>query len=304
MKDIIDIESITQMHDILGVQGPDHPMISVNYTKDLSNDILKLDGKYRLNLYMISLKINCNADFKYGRNSFDFQEGTLIFTSPGQVFDFEDYQNDQNTKDESWTLIIHPDFIRNTTLAKSINTYSFFDYDAYEALHVSEKEKKVLLAFVNNINIEINQNIDKHSQQLISINLESLLSYSLRYFERQFFTRTNQNKGHLIGFEKYLKEYFSSPQIINQGLPTVQQCGEALNMSGYYLSDLLKVETGKSAKEQILLYFVEQAKNKLLGSTCSVSEIAFDFGFEYPQHFSKLFKSKTGVSPSEYRNLN
>jgi len=195
-------------------------------------------------------------------------------------------------------------FIRHSTLAKSISDYSFFDYEVYEALHVSEKEKRMLFEFVKNIKIEIKENMDKHSQELIAINLESLLKYSNRYYDRQFYTRTNLNKGYLVKFEKYLKEYFASAQVVDNGLPSVQQCGDALNVSGYYLSDLLKIETGKTAKEHVILYMVEQAKNKLLGSTSSVSEIAFEFGFEYPQHFSKLFKSRTGYSPSEYRNLN
>ncbi len=304
MKQIIDIDSITRMHQIMRLKSPDHPLISVTLSKDFAAEMMVPEGKYRLNLYMISLKTRCDADFKYGRNSLDFEEGTLTFSAPGQVFDFEESLIENQNSDEGWTIIFHPDFIRNTTLSKSITTYSFFDYEVYEALHVSDKEKRILFEFVRNIKTEIKENMDKHSQELIAINLESLLKYSNRYYDRQFYTRTNLNKGYLVRFEKYLKEYFASDQLVNAGLPTVQQCGEALNMSGYYLSDLLKIETGKSTKEHITLYMIEQAKTKLLGSNLSVSEIAFDFGFEYPQHFSKLFKSKTGYSPSEYRNMN
>lgn len=303
MSVIIDINSISEIHKLVGFQSPEHPLISILSTSDyLGVKIPK--GKYRMNLYMISLKSTQSCEIQYGRNSYDYQEGTLVYTAPGQVMSFETDQENNVPVEEGWTIMFHPDLIRLSTLANTISDYSFFDYEVYEALHVSEKEKQILLEFVNNIKREISDNIDKHSQELININLESLLKYSNRYYDRQFYTRTNLNKGYLVRFEKFLKEYFASEQIINNGLPTVQQCGEALNMSGYYLSDLLKIETGKSTKEHITLYMIEQAKTKLIGSDSSVSEIAFDFGFEYPQHFSKLFKSKTGYSPSEYRNMN
>ncbi|GAL65091.1 helix-turn-helix domain-containing protein [Algibacter lectus] len=303
MKDIININKISEVHKVLDLESPTHPLISVFSTKDNPNYVVS-KGKYRINLYMISLKTTSNCEMVYGRNSYDFQEGSMLYTSPGQVISFEADQENTVLTDEGWTIVFHPDLIRNATLANTISEYSFFDYEVNEALHVSEKEKQILLDIVNNIKREIIDNIDKHSQEIININLESLLKYSNRYYDRQFYTRTNLNKGYLVRFEKFLKDYFASELLINQGLPTVQQCGEALNMSGYYLSDLLKVETGKSTKEHITLYMIEQAKTKLLGSNSSVSEIAFDFGFEYPQHFSKLFKSKTGYSPTEYRTLN
>jgi AraC-like DNA-binding protein len=159
----------------------------------------------------------------------------------------------------------------------------------------------MLLEFIKNISIEITNTTDRHSQELIIINLESILKYSKRYYDRQFYTRTNLNKDYLIEFERFLKNYFTSTELTNKGLPNIKQCGEALNMSGHYLSDLLKAETGESAKEHIHNYVVEQAKNKLLSTTSSISEIAFDLGFEYPQHFSKIFKKKTSMSPKEYR---
>lgn len=303
MNQIFTIDNISDIHSLLGLQSPDHPLISIISIKDYPNAIVP-KGKYVLNLYMVSLKSMHSCEMLYGRNSYDFQEGTLVFTAPGQVMSFETDQVNNVEVEEGWTILFHPDLIRHDALANTITNYNFFDYDTFEALHVSEKEKRILLGILENIKTEISQNIDKHSQELININLESLLKYSNRYYERQFHTRTNLNKDFLVEFEKYIKDYFASDLILNQGLPSVQQCGKALNMSGYYLSDLLKIETGKSTKEHILLYMVEQAKNKLLSSNSSVSEIAFDFGFEYPQHFSKIFKSKTGFSPSEYRNLN
>ncbi len=303
MQKIISIDKISDIHQILEIQSPDHPLISIFSIADYPN--IKIPkGKYRVNLYMISLKTMKSCEMIYGRNSYDYEEGTLVFTAPGQVISFEEDQENNVQVEEGWTIMFHPDLIRHSALAKTISDYSFFDYETYEALHVSEKEKRILLEIVRNIEREISDNIDKHSQELININLESLLKYSNRYYDRQFYTRKNLNKDYLVSFEKYLKDYFASELLLNQGLPTVQQCGEALNMSGYYLSDLLKVETGKSTKEHIILFMIEQAKTKLLGSELSVSEIAFDFGFEYPQHFSKLFKSKTGYSPSEYRSLN
>jgi AraC-like DNA-binding protein len=303
MEKIISINKISEIHQVLEIQSPDHPLVSVISLAE--HPTIKVPkGKYRVSLYMVSLKTMKSCEMLYGRNSYDYEEGTLVFTAPGQVVSFEADQENNVQVEEGWTILFHPDLIRHSILAKTISDYSFFDYETYEALHVSEKEKRILLEIVRNIEREISQNIDKHSQELININIESLLKYSMRFYDRQFYTRKNLNKDYLVSFEKYLKAYFSSSELINRGLPNVQQCGEALNMSGYYLSDLLKVETGKSAKEHIHLYLVEQAKNKLLGSTSSVSEIAYDFGFEYPQHFSKLFKSKTGLSPSEYRNMN
>lgn len=304
MKKIVNINSIAEMHKTLGLQPPEHPLISVISTEDYPSEMNILEHKYKLNLYVISLKQGCSGTLLYGRNKYDFQEGTLVFTAPGQVLSVESNQTDDLEGEKGWTIVFHPDFIRRSALASSISDYSFFDYEINEALHVSEKEKKMLLEFVRNMKVEITQNMDRHSQELIIINLESILKYSKRYYDRQFYTRSNLNKDYLARFEKYLKDYFDSSELLNHGLPNIQQCGEALNMSGHYLSDLLKTETGKSALEHIHLYTIEQAKNKLLGSTSSVSEIAYDLGFEYPQHFSKLFKSKTGVSPSEYRNLN
>jgi len=203
-----------------------------------------------------------------------------------------------------WSILFHPDLIRKSTLGETIDGFSFFDYDVNEALHLSDKEKQSINELVKKIEEELHQNIDKHSQELININLESLLKYCKRYYERQFYTRSNSNKCYVARFEKYLKDYFSSSELPEKGIPSVQDCGEALCMSGHYLSDLLKSETGKSVKEHIDLHLVEKAKLLLVTSTNSVSEIAHDLGFNYAQNFSKLFKNKTGISPTELRHLN
>jgi AraC-like DNA-binding protein len=304
MKDIIKIDSISTIHKVLGLQSPAHPLISVISTKELKQKLQVSAGKYSFDLYIISLKEIGSGSFKYGRKSYDYQDSSLVFTAPGQVMQFGENDDERIQDGEGWDLFFHPDFIRHAALANTISDYTFFEYENNEALHVSEKEKKILLDFVTNIANEIDQNIDKHTQDLIIINLESILKYSKRFYDRQFYTRHSYNQDYLVKFEKFIKNYFASNQLIENGLPSVQQCGEALHLSGYYLSDLLKIETGKTAKEHILLYMVEEAKTKLLNSNSSVSEIAYNFGFEYPQHFSKVFKSKTGFSPSEYRNLN
>ena len=188
-------------------------------------------------------------------------------------------------------------------MGQEIGNYSFFSYEIHEALHFSEPEIIGLIQLIRQIENEYAQRIDKHTEELIVANLEMILKYCKRYYERQFYTRSNQSKGHIVSFEKYLHEYFESGKHLEKGLPTVSECGEALNMSGHYLSDLLKVETGKSVLEHIHLYVIELAKTSLLNSSKTVGEIAYELGFEYSQNFSRLFKSKTCMSPREYRTL-
>ncbi|MFK8054762.1 MAG: helix-turn-helix domain-containing protein [Saprospiraceae bacterium] len=240
--------------------------------------------------------------FNYGRNSYDFQEGMLVFIAPGQVTSFP--EPIEELDDTGWTIVFHPDLIRRSSLGKTIKDHTFFSYEVTEALHLSEKEKEFLIQLVEKIELELEQNIDKYSQELIIHNLETILKYSDRYYDRQFYTRANLNKDYVAKFELFLSDYFASEELTDKGIPSIKRCGEALNMSGSYLSDLLKIETGRSAKDHIHSYIIEQAKTELLGSKQPISRIAFNLGFEYPQHFSKLFKSKSGFSPSEYRNSN
>ena len=251
---------------------------------------------------MVSLKDGITGTIGYGRNSYDFSDGTMIFTKPNQVI----YGKKEEIAKESkgWMLLFHSDLIRKSELGRSIGSYSFFDYEVHEALHLSEDEQQTVTELVRKIEREYNQNIDKHSQKLIVSNIELILDYCMRYYDRQFYVRTNLNQDHVSEFEQLLKDYFASERPSELGLPSVKYCGEALNMSPNYLSDLLKKETGKNAKDHIYAFVVNRAKNKLLGTTDSISEIAYDLGFEYPQHFSKLFKSKTGMSPVKYRSMN
>lgn len=302
MPDFIHIKSIAEVHRLFGLEKPKHPLISI-IRKWPEIDFDFGNAKVISALYMISLKGNVSGSFKYGRNSYDFDEGTLVFMAPNQVVTFDEHAQ-HDDYESGWDILFHPDLIRKAALGKTIKGCSFFDYNANEALHVSDKEKQMLADLVQRIEIELQQNIDRHSQELIILNLEAVMTYCQRYYERQFYTRTNLNSNFITQFEQYLEDYFSSDTLQERGLPTVKQCGEALNMSGSYLSDLLRLETGKSAKAHIHAYVIERAKTILLNTNDPINEVAYDLGFEYPQHFSKLFKSKTGISPSAYRNIN
>lgn len=292
-------KSVSEAHHFLGMQAPAHPLITVirewpHVEFDFANTKMTSD------LFVVGMKGGAGT-LRYGRNTYDFDEGTMVFTAPKQALTFD--SNVDYTSHTGWTILFHPDLIRRSALGSEIDTFSFFDYSVNEALHISEKEKSMLTDFVQHIEIEINQNIDKHSQELIVTNLQSILKYCQRFYDRQFFTRTNLNKDYVVLFEKYLENYFSNDVLAEKGIPTVAQCGEALNLSAHYLSDLLKVETGRSAKDHIHDVIIEKAKTLLLGSNTSVSEVAYGLGFEYPQHFAKLFKLKTGQNPTDFRSF-
>ena len=205
---------------------------------------------------------------------------------------------------KGWTLIFHEDLISKSELGKTISNYNFFSYDINEALHLSDDEKETLNELVKKIQKEYSQNIDKHSQTLIISNIELLLNYCNLFYDRQFYTRTNLNKDYISEFESLLDRYYKTERHLETGIPSVSYFGEEMNMSAHYLSDLLKKETGKSASEHIQLYVINRAKNELLTSNNPINQIAYGLGFEYPQHFSKLFKKKTGMTPKEFRNLN
>lgn len=237
---------------------------------------------------------------KYGRQSLDFQDGNLICIAPRQILTM-DTEIEMKEDRTGWGLFFHPDLLRGTSLANKMGEYSFFSYDVTEALHLSDKEKSILLDCINKIEYELDQNIDSHSQKLIVSNIELLLNYCSRFYGRQFITRKNSNSNIIAQVENILKEYFNSIRMREQSLPTVKYLSERVNLSAGYLSDLLKKETGMTAQDHIHYYLIEEAKNILLNSDQSVSEIAYSLGFEYPQYFSKLFKQKTGKTPGEYR---
>ncbi len=299
---MITINTITQIHEVLGLGKPKHPLVTLIHHKDYPRDLDFGNAKFVVDLYQISMKEGVEGYMGYGRNTYDFQEGTMIFTKPGQVITAGDKEFDEDPK--GWSLMFHPDLIRRSALAKNISQYTFFSYDVHEALHLSDEEKQLLTNLVNTIESEYQNPIDKHSQKLIVSNVELLLDYCMRYYDRQFYLRTNLNQDVITKFEAVLEAYYNSDKPQELGVPSVKYCGEALNMSPNYLSDLLKKETGSNAKEHIHRLILNKAKNRLLGTTNSIGEIAYSLGFEYPQHFSKLFKSKSGMSPAQYRRMN
>jgi len=302
MNEIIRIKTINDVHRIFELEKPRHPLVSVIQIDDRITNFDYGDAKYIFDFYQISLKQGFIGSMNYGRNSYDFDEGTLTFIKPNQTIQIEN--QDEIKGSSGWTLLFHPDLIRRSELGKSIEDYSFFNYDLNEALHLSENERNSITDLVMKIQEEYDQNIDKHSQELIIANIEMLLKYSKRFYDRQFFTRTNLNKDLLSEFNKVIRAYYNSDNPVQNGVLSVKECAKQLNLSVNYLGDLIKSETGRSAKDQINDYVIEKAKNQLLGSKESVSQIAYSLGFEYPQGFNKLFKAKVGISPSEYRNLN
>lgn len=299
--DIITIKSLSHLHQLLGFPKPKHPLISVIDAADIQVPEQEVNGRFVYDFYMISMK-DKSCGMEYGRNSFDFAEGVMIFSAPGQVY--TPTRVIRQGEINGWLLCFHPDLIRNTHLAGEIDDYSFFNYDVYEALHLSEAEEKQMNECVANIQTEYEQRIDKHSRRVIIANLELILNYCLRFYERQFHTRTTQSRDVVAQFENELKSYFHSEQNLVSGLPSIQYFADKVHLSAHYFSDLLKKETGRSAKDHINDFVIEKAKNLLQGSAHSISEIAYDLGFNYPHYFTRLFKAKTGRTPQEYRNLN
>jgi AraC-like DNA-binding protein len=258
--------------------------------------------KIHYGLYCIVLKDVTGCELKYGRNYYDYQEGTLVFVAPGQMMVVE--TDGKPYQPKGYGLVFHPDLIRGTSLAKSINDYNFFSYNANEALHLSERERQIVLDCFSKIEYELHRAIDKHSKKLIVSNIELFLNYCERFYDRQFITRDNVNKGILEKFEDQLNGYFSSDKPQHIGLPTVAYFAEELHLSPNYFGDLIKRETGNSAKEYIHLKLISLAKDKIFDTSKTINEIAYELGFKYSQHFSRMFKNETGYTPNEFRLLN
>ncbi len=299
-KQILRIKTISEFHQLRGLPKPEHPLISVINLESVTSSSGNVPQNLVFDFYSISLKRNCNVKFKYGQQQYDFDEGTMFFMAPNQVFGIEP-GNDEPLKRSGWMLLVHPDFLWNTPLAKSIKQYEYFDYSVNEALFLSEKEESTIIGIMQNIQQEYHSNIDKFSQDIIISQFEVLLNYSERFYHRQFITRKIWNHKILNCLEDILKEYFNSDDLIIKGLPTVQFIAESLNVSPNYLSSLLKVLTGQSTQQHIHNKLIEKAKERLSTTNLSVSEIAYELGFEHPQSFSKLFKTKTNLSPLEFR---
>ncbi|MCW3787878.1 helix-turn-helix domain-containing protein [Plebeiibacterium sediminum] len=298
MSNITKVDSITEYNNMVGIETL-HPLVSVI---DFSKAEPFHYSKTHMNIYAIFLKdIKC-GNMTYGINNYDYEEGTLIFVSPGQVFGVEG--DGKPKKGAGTALLFHPDLIHGTSLGKHIDEYTFFSYEVNEALHLSAREREVINECFKNITYELEHAIDTHSKTLIVSYIELFLNYCKRFYERQFVTRNHVNKDILARFETVLKEYFASEQPLLSGLPSVKYCAEKLFISSNYLGDLLKKETGKSAQEHIQLKLIDVAKEKIFDSEKSISEIAYELGFKHPQHFTRMFKKSVGMSPSEYRNMN
>jgi AraC family transcriptional regulator, transcriptional activator of pobA len=276
-----------------------HPLVSI---VDLSKANPRQGSRMFFGFYTIFLKdVKC-GDLVYGRHTYDYQEGTLVFLAPGQVAGLN--SNGEIYQPKGYALIFDADLIHGTPLGKHIQDYTFFGYQSNEALHVSERERNIILDFFSKIEYELEHAIDKHSKQLIVSNIEMLLNYCTRFYDRQFITRDNVHNGILERFEKLLNDYFHSDKPQDIGLPSVAYFAGELNLSPGYFGDLVKKQTGKTAQEYLQSKLIDVAKERIFDQSKSVSQVAYELGFKYPQHFTRLFKQKVGQSPNEYRLLN
>lgn len=297
MEDFIKLDAVDQYNALFGLETL-HPLVSII---DLSKATL-FPTHLRINygVYALFLKDSKCGDIRYGRQVYDYQEGTVVCFAPGQVVTTF---MEKGTKPAARGILFHPDLIRGTSLGKEIKQYSFFSYDSTEALHLSEEEKEVILDCLDKIQMELEHSIDKHSKRLISKNIELLLDYCMRFYERQFTTRSNVNKDILVRFEEMIDEYFQGEQLQQEGLPTVKYFADKICLSPNYFGDLIKKETGKTAQEIIQNKIVNQAKEWIVSTDKTVSQIAYELGFQYSQHFNRLFKKNTGLTPNEYRKM-
>ena len=276
-----------------------HPLVSV---VDFSKAAPRQGHRMYFGFYTVFLKdVKC-GDMVYGRNTYDYQEGTLVFLAPGQVAGVN--SNGEIYQPKGHGLVFHPDLIHGTSLGRHIGDYTFFEYQSNEALHLSERERNIVLDCFSKVDYELEQSIDKHSKRLIVTNIQLLLDYCVRFYDRQFITRDHIHKGILEKFERILNAYFESEKPQTVGLPSVAYCANELHLSPNYFGDLVKKETGKTASEYIQAKLIDIAKEKIFDPNKTVSQIACELGFKYPQHFARLFKQKVGHSPLEYRSLN
>ncbi|KIO75737.1 AraC family transcriptional regulator [Pedobacter lusitanus] len=300
MANIQRIKTITEFHRSRGLAAPEHPLISVINYADVRLTGEQLNQSWMLDFYLISLKRNIGGNIRYGQQAYDFDEGVMFFIAPGQIFSIK-READVSGEKSGWMLLIHPDFIWNSSLGKKIKSYEYFDYTIHEALFVSKREEQLLERIIEDIRQEYQTNIDKYSQNIILSQIDTLLNYSERFYNRQFLTRKKAGHKLLEKMEHLLTTYFNEKDLVKTGLPTVGLLADQLNVSAKYLSSLLRILTGLSAQQHIHEKLIGKAKEKLSATSLSVSEIAYELGFEHPQSFSKLFKQKTDVSPLEFR---
>ncbi|MEJ7559798.1 MAG: helix-turn-helix transcriptional regulator [Pedobacter sp.] len=289
--------SISELHRALGLPKPLHPLISLVDYSNIRADTTELEKGIIFNFYKISYKKNYTGKFKYGQSYYDFDEGGLSFVSPNQVISVSDDEGDYG----GYTLLVHPDFIRNFPLGKKIKDYGFFSYTVAEGLFLSDKEKEIIISLFKNIETELASAIDLFSQEVVVSQLELLLSYSKRFYNRQFITRKSASNDLLSKTEELLDNYFSVEKALLKGLPSVQQIADELNVSSHYLGDMLRSLTGQNTQQHIHNRLIDKAKELLTTTNLTVAEVAYQLGFEHPQSFNKLFKNKTKVSPMEFK---
>lgn len=296
MDNIVNLESVDRYNSMYGLETL-HPLVSV---VDLTK-ATKIINHTQMNygVYALFLKQTKSCDLKYGRRSYDYQEGTIVCFAPGQTVRV-DMIEDEITP-EVYGIVFHPDLIRGTSLAKSMKNYTFFSYAVNEALHLSDQEKEIVMDCLKKISIELEHAIDKHSKALIAMNIELLLNYCMRFYEQQFITSSNANKDALTKFEQLLNEYFLSKLPMQEGLPSVKYFADKICLSSNYFGDMVKKETGKTPQEHIQDKVIEMAKEHIVETNETVSQIAYTLGFQYPQHLCRLFKKRVGCTPNEYR---
>ncbi len=298
MDEILRIDTVSE-HDAFYHKENLHPLVSI---MDFDGRVPEIyASRMNFGFYAVYLKeVKC-GDMKYGKHTYDYQDRTLVFVAPGQIINVD---INKDYKLQGYALLFHPDLIRGTSLGKHMEDYTFFTYETREALHLSERERKIVLDCFEKIKYELERGTDRHSRMLIASNIELFLNYCIRFYDRQFITRNDVNKDFLELFEKLLNDYYRSDNPRNIGLLSVTYCAEKLNLSTNYFGDLVKKETGKTALEYIRLKIIDMAKQKILENKKTLSEIAYELGFKYPQHFSRTFKKNTGYTPNEYRMLN
>lgn len=298
MEKVVKLDHVDQYNSLYGLETL-HPLVSVVDLTKATHSVNHVQMTY--GLYALFLKGTKSCDIKYGRKNYDYQEGTIVCFAPGQSASVE--MIEEEVKPEVYGIVFHPDLIRGTSLGKTIKDYTFFSYAVNEALHLSDQEKEIVMDCLNKISIELEHAIDKHSKSLIAMNIELLLNYCMRFYERQFITRKVENKDALTKFEQLLDDYFRDSVQMPEGLPTVKYFADKICLSSNYFGDMVKKETGKTPQEHIQDKIIELAKGYIVETDETVSQIAYSLGFQYPQHFCRLFKRRVGCTPNEYRQL-
>lgn len=296
MDKIVKLENVDQYNSLYGLETL-HPLVSVVDLTKATQTVNHIQMNY--GLYALFLKQSKSCDIKYGRQSYDYQEGTIVCFAPGQTVSVEMLEDE--VKPAVYGIVFHPDLIRGTSLGRNIKNYSFFSYAVNEALHLSDQEKEIVMDCLRKISIELEHAIDKHSKSLIAMNIELLLNYCMRFYERQFITRTDVNKDALTKFEQLLDDYFQSELQIQHGLPSVKYFADKICLSPNYFGDMVKKETGKTPQEHIQEKVISLAKEQMTETDETVSQIAYGLGFQYPQHLCRLFKKRVGCTPNAYR---